>query len=187
MAVVVTVMLLAAAVAATAAWFQPLHARRHRALVLVALLGAGLVGAAQLLTADPTEWHGLLGTATLLAGVLAVAGGGPLAATALWLVDRRGARRSRAPAGTAEPDHREDSMAEAGEVLRGGAWIGALERAAIFATLAAGWPEGVAVALAVKGVGRYAELKLPGTAERFIIGTFVSVLWAALCALLLLL
>ena len=48
-----------------------------------------------------------------------------------------------------------------GTVLRGGAWIGYLERAAISATLLAGWPEGMALVLAVKGVGRYPELRGP--------------------------
>jgi hypothetical protein len=68
-------------------------------------------------------------------------------------------------------------------VLRGGAWIGALERLGIFATLAAGWPEGVAVVLAVKGVGRDHEVSgSTDAAERFIIGTFASVLWACACA-----
>ena len=71
-------------------------------------------------------------------------------------------------------------------MLRGGAWIGALERLAVFAGLAAGWPEGLAVALALKGLGRYPELRdrdaARGAAERFIIGTFTSVLWAAACA-----
>ena len=71
---------------------------------------------------------------------------------------------------------------EEGEVLRGGAWIGSLERVGIFASLAAGWPGGVAVVLAVKGVGRYQELGEAGAAERFIIGTFASVLWASACA-----
>lgn len=65
-------------------------------------------------------------------------------------------------------------------VLRGGAWIGFLERMAISATLLAGWPEGMAVVLAVKGLGRYSELGAEaGAAERFILGTFASVLWAA--------
>jgi hypothetical protein len=36
--------------------------------------------------------------------------------------------------------------------------------------------------LAVKGVGRYHELGAAGAAERFIIGTFASVLWASACA-----
>ena len=51
--------------------------------------------------------------------------------------------------------------------------------------LVAGWPEGIAVVLAVKGLGRYPELrtaKNSAVSERFIIGTFVSVLWACGCA-----
>ncbi len=102
----------------------------------------------------------------------------------LWLVDRGSSRA--------------DTMERAGEVLRGGAWIGAFERAAVFAALAAGWPEGLAVVLALKGLGRYSELRgdarrggrgvlrrpgaSGGVAERFIIGTFASVLWACACA-----
>jgi hypothetical protein len=87
-------------------------------------------------------------------------------------------------------DRQEHAVADgtldsAGDVLRGGAWIGALERAAIFASLATGQPGGVAVVLALKGLGRYPELRnqeVTGAAERFIIGTFTSVLWAAACA-----
>ncbi len=44
----------------------------------------------------------------------------------------------------------------------------------------------VAVVLALKGVGRFPDLKDDGgrgaATERFIIGTFASVLWAAGCA-----
>jgi hypothetical protein len=89
-----------------------------------------------------------------------------------------------APA-TDESATRSDSSS--GTVLRGGAWVGYLERAAISATLLAGWPEGMALVLAVKGVGRYPELVGPASAEThapetFIIGTLASVLWAAACA-----
>ena len=104
-----------------------------------------------------------------LAGVLAVVGGGPPTTLLFRLVDRE---RFSMP----------DSIEGAAEVLRGGLWIGLLERAAVFASLVAGFPEGVAIALAVKGLGRYPELRAPGAAERFIIGTFASVLWAAACA-----
>jgi hypothetical protein len=89
------------------------------------------------------------------------------------------------PGQQSQPAPDPGSLRAAGTVLRGGAWIGILERLAIFATLAARWPEGIAVVLAVKGLGRYPELRAahrPGLAERFIIGTLVSVLWAALCA-----
>ncbi len=109
----------------------------------------------------------------VLAGSLAVVGGGPVTARVFALVDRHG---------PALADHR---VEDAAAVLRGGAWIGALERAAIFASLAVGQPEGVAIVLALKGLGRYPELRAgasTGTAERFIIGTFSSVLWAAACA-----
>jgi hypothetical protein len=70
-------------------------------------------------------------------------------------------------------------------VLRGGAWIGALERLGMFATVLGGWPLGVVCIVAVKAFARYPELKsgqATGAVERFIIGTFASLGWAAACA-----
>jgi hypothetical protein len=139
---------------------------------LVAVLAAAVVAAAPDQVSVDARW-----AATLLVGLggaLAISGGGPLTGLVFDLVDRR------------EPSA--ESMERAGHVLRGGAWIGALERGAIFATLVAGWPEGLAVVLALKGLGRYPELRAAedgvrtGAAERFIIGTFTSVLWACACA-----
>lgn len=72
-------------------------------------------------------------------------------------------------------------------VLRGGMWIGVLERLAIAGAVMAGHPEAVAVVIAVKGLGRYPELRdtevsVRGeAAERFIIGTLASFVWAAAC------
>ena len=64
--------------------------------------------------------------------------------------------------------------------LRGGTWIGILERLAITATLLAGYPSGIAFVVAVKGLGRYPELRdHPDVSERFVIGTLASMLWAA--------
>lgn len=63
--------------------------------------------------------------------------------------------------------------------LRGGRVIGYLERAAVTTALLAGWPEGLAVILAVKSLARYPELRAPHASEQFIMGTFASVLWAA--------
>jgi hypothetical protein len=108
-----------------------------------------------------------------ISGLLAVAGGGPLTTRVFAAVDR------------GQPA--KDSISDAGAILKGGAWIGALERMAVFAGLAAGFPEGVAVVLALKGVGRFPDLRGDAatggaTTERFIIGTFTSVLWAAACA-----
>lgn len=70
-------------------------------------------------------------------------------------------------------------------VLRGGAWIGGLERLVMFATVLGGWPLGVASIVAIKAFARYPELKsgqATGAVERFIIGTFASLGWAAACA-----
>jgi len=134
------------------------------ALVLLLATAAGLALAE--LHEDDSDNVGLV-----LAGILAVLGGGVVTSSVFGLVDGTSADQ-------------EGSVRRAGEVLRGGAWIGALERLAVFVTVLAGWPEGLAVTLALKGLGRYPELRTetPGAAERFIIGTFTSVLWAVACA-----
>jgi hypothetical protein len=103
-----------------------------------------------------------------VAGVLAaITGGGPVATAILQAAD---------PAAVGIAGGPQDPA-----ILRGGAWIGAMERAAIAGALLAGWPEGLAVVLAVKGLGRYAELRAPAAAERFIVGTLASGLWAVAC------
>ena len=177
LAVVVGLLVVACFVAPT----LPVRDLAGRVVAFVVLGLLALVGLLAVISgaiADADSLVGRLLVVELFA--VAVAGGGPVTATVLWLVDR-GSRR--------------DDMDDAGEVLRGGAWIGAFERAAVFATLAAGWPEGLAVVLALKGLGRYSELRgssgasaspagpqAGGVAERFIIGTFSSVLWACAVA-----
>jgi hypothetical protein len=170
---VLVALLLGLGVLAAVAGWTSARARRVCAPASLLLLVATAIAAAA-----PTAVTVPDGSATVvlvgLAGLLAIAGGGPVAALVFDLVDRR-----ETPA---------DSLKLAGHVLRGGAWIGGLERAATFATLVAGWPEGLAIVLALKGLGRYPELRAAeagvrtGAAERFIIGTFVSVLWACGCA-----
>lgn len=85
-----------------------------------------------------------------------------------------------AMAGLSDADRGGDATATVSnpETLRGGTSIGVLERAAVAVTLLAGWPEGLALVLGGKGLGRYPELSRPAAAERFIIGTLASVLWA---------
>jgi hypothetical protein len=126
-------------------------------LLLALLLGWGL-------DSDP---HDLDKIVAVLAAVLAVAGGGLVTTQVFSFVE--------------DPER----VRDAGAVLRGGAWIGALERLAVYVALVAGWAPGLAIVLAVKGLGRYPELRNQedtGVAERFIIGTFTSVLWAVACA-----
>lgn len=117
--------------------------------------------------------------------ILAVAGGGLITVFCFRIVDRGDRARPPLPPPAPADDDTGGSVEAAGSTLRGGAWIGALERVAVFSGLLAGWKEAIAIVLAVKGLGRYPELKngnRPAVAERFIIGTFVSVLWACACA-----
>lgn len=118
-------------------------------------------------------------------GLFAVAGGGVLTKLVFRSVDRRDVDAARRETSARPTDAETAGVEDAASVLRGGAWIGVLERLAIFAGLAASWPEAIAIVLAVKGLGRYPELRSgekSAVAERFIIGTFVSVLWACGCA-----
>lgn len=79
------------------------------------------------------------------------------------------------PAGQAAPQAAPDKPG----VLRGGLLIGILERCAAALAILMNEPVAIAYIVAIKGLGRYAELKeTPAAAERFIIGTLTSLLWA---------
>jgi hypothetical protein len=137
-------------------------APRLATFALVALVAGALLYGWSL---DPT--YEVDKPLAVLAAVVAVAGGGLVTTQVFSFVE--------------DPER----VREAGAVLRGGAWIGALERLAVYVALVAGWAPGLAIVLAVKGLGRYPELRNQedtGVAERFIIGTFASVLWAVACA-----
>jgi F0F1-type ATP synthase membrane subunit c/vacuolar-type H+-ATPase subunit K len=117
-------------------------------------------------------------------GVVAVLAGSPVVSAIF-----RRADPPRPPTTTSEQAAAADQtdapgIRAAAATLRGGRWIGMLERLAVFATILAGFGEGIAVVLAIKALARYPELKATssGAAERFIIGTFTSVLFAAACA-----
>jgi hypothetical protein len=131
------------------------------------LLAGLLATTAGLAWAGGDASEGLAEGATVVAVLAAITGGGPVATAVLSAADPRAAGVGGGPQ---DP-----------EILRGGAWIGVLERAVVAATLLAGSAEGLVVLAAVKGLGRYAELRVAAAAERFIIGTLVSALWAAAC------
>ena len=87
---------------------------------------------------------------------------------------------SSAPAGPIPSTPAPASPAAAPSVLRGGTWIGLLERLAITGALLAGYPAAIAFVIAIKGLGRYPELREhPDASERFVIGTLTSMVWAA--------
>ena len=167
------------------------------AVLATALLAVAAAVAAADDPTDPADGWRL--AAALVLGVAAAVTGGGLVVRAVFRLMREEWRpwaprpgTGRAPASPDDPaasdegsPAQDDSDAAADSVetvLRGGAWIGFLERGAVAATLLAGWPEGIALVLAVKGVGRYSELREANAPEAFIIGTLASLLWAGAAA-----
>lgn len=124
-------------------------------------------------------------------------GGSPLVRLLFRLADRTERKDRRAQGTVPDPtpppvappsDASSETQPPAGAIeaaasrLRGGYWIGVLERLAIFSTIMAGYGGGLVVILGVKSLARYPELRAEdsrGAAERFIIGTFASSLVAA--------
>lgn len=81
----------------------------------------------------------------------------------------------------------EQTEEPAPELLRGGRTIGMLERVAVTGLLLWGYPAGIAAIVAIKGLGRFHELKGPNgslASEKFVIGTLTSYLWAGLIAVI---
>lgn len=131
-------------------------------------------------------WAALVALALAALGII---GGNPLT---VWVLDR--AAKGDVDGGThggilvpAEPATGAKSTTKTREVLRGGTWIGYLERLAIVGAIAVGHFEIIAAVIAIKGLGRFSELDAPEARERFIIGTLVSMTWAALCGALIVL
>ena len=159
----------------------------------VAVLAAALLAAAASLAASADDVSGWQRAAAAVLGVTA----GSHVVRAVFRLTRRELRPARpgavaptAAAGGPPPAELPLDLESPVSVLRGGAWIGYLERGAVAATLLASFPEGLALVLAVKGVGRYPELRDAGSGgrsgadapEEFIIGTLASLLWAAAAA-----
>ena len=143
------------------------------ALVAVAIVCAAAGGP------DLSEVIGLRIAAIVLLLLIGVVGGSPLVLIVLEL-----AGSGAVPLG----EHGGILVSEAGtrkkdrEILRGGMTIGYLERLAIIGAALAGQYAAVAIVVAVKGLGRFSELENAAARERFIIGTLVSIVWAAACA-----
>jgi hypothetical protein len=164
MSAVVLVLLALAALLGLALTVRGERVRRPWGAVALVLLVAA-AGLLAWLTGDLPDR--LEEGVALAAGLAAIVGGGPVTTAVLRAAD---------PAATGVRGGPQDP-----DILRGGAWIGVLERAAVAAALLAGSAEALVVVLAVKGLGRYAELREAPAAERFIIGTLASALWAAGC------
>ncbi|KAA0023596.1 hypothetical protein [Antrihabitans cavernicola] len=128
---------------------------------IVAIIAVGVAAITAAASHKVTGFE--LGATAVLTIAAAAFGGIPLAPAAFRIA------RRQSDAG--------EQVAATGP-LQGGRIIGILERAAVAGAIVAGWPEGMAIVLAVKGLARYPELREPHASEQFIIGTFASVLWA---------
>lgn len=176
-----------------------------------AAVSAGALAAALLVAALPAPGGSAVSGVVLgmLALGLAVVGGGPAALLALRLATNNSVPQGEhggilvengtgstgpAPTPVSTPSAAAEAPAAPGapgapgafvhEVLRGGLMIGILERLAVAGAILAGFPEAIAVVVAIKGVGRFTELATAEARERFIIGTLASLIWACACAAL---
>jgi hypothetical protein len=165
---------------------------KQPALALFGLLPVGLGVIALTLAIPVATVPYLPGLVALGLVALAIIGGNPIT---VWVLDR--ASRGDVDGGThggilvpvaanstTTPTAR---TTKTREVLRGGTWIGYLERLAVVAAIAIGHYEIIVAIIAIKGLGRFSELDAPESRERFIVGTLVSMIWAALCGALILL
>ena len=181
--------LVLAALAAAAPLLAPaLRPRLADPVVPVAAVASALLVAAGASAAAGDPVDGWLGAVAAVLGVVAATSAGSVVVRAVFrltrgeLLPRRSGQRRPATAEGPATEGVTDAHGEPESVLRGGAWIGYLERAAVSATVLASWPEGIALVLAVKGVGRYPELRESNAPEAFIIGTLASLLWACAAA-----
>lgn len=144
-------------------------------------VAAGLIAhAVGLVVAPPNAIVAAVAAVALFA--LGVTAGGPITLVVLRLAGAQSVLLGQH--GGIVPAAQSDGATT--EVLRGGATIGYLERIAVLGCLAVGRVEGIAVIVAVKGLGRFSELETPEARERFIIGTLVSLIWAGATGALLL-
>ncbi|MBR7193952.1 MULTISPECIES: hypothetical protein [unclassified Gordonia (in: high G+C Gram-positive bacteria)] len=193
----ITLLLLTAL--ATPTWALATREKRNHAPVSVVrrldVIGAVvllvLAGVTAVLAAVAAPATGFLASAVpVVAALAAITGGGPVVRTVLVAggvgqrtgpgPDPEGSPDDGSGDDTDAPDSPAPAPADPAEAgpLRGGRVIGYLERLAVVTTLMAGWPEGLAIILAVKSLARYPELRAPHAAEQFIMGTFASVMWA---------
>jgi len=131
------------------------------------------LGVVAVLAANTHRTHGFeLGATAVMSVAAATFGGMPLPPAAFHVARR-------------QPDTGPATIPSLGTgALHGGRMVGVLERASVAVAVLAGWPEGMAIVLAIKGLARYPDLRDSKVSEQFIIGTFSSVLWAIAVAAL---
>lgn len=160
--------------------FRGMAGHPHAVLYVSAAIQLLLLGAAAALAVASGGSAGWALAGPLAVAAATVGGGAPTTAILQLSFNASHPEHQRMLTGP-EGERIFNEEHESQPVLRGGAWIGVLERLAVASTLIMGWPEGLAIILAVKALGRYSELGKSGAAERFILGTFSSQLWSCAC------
>ncbi|MGV8876194.1 MAG: hypothetical protein ACOH1K_01645 [Rhodoglobus sp.] len=168
---ILTIGAIGAAMIATRTERYPLATAALMPIALALILGA---------TGNPlpSDVPGLIILSSAALVALATIAGSPLVALVLSLASYPAPRGQHGGILVAD----DNSPVPEREILRGGATIGYLERFAFIGSLMVGQPGAIAVIVAIKGLGRFAELENAAARERFIIGTLVSLVWAGLCA-----
>ena len=162
--------------------FAAAGTRRPTTAIVVATSGCLVVALALVSVPAPETRFGLALPLILVgAGALALSVLGGSAASQWVLLHSSGGAQRGANGGIVVEARQADGVERSQEVLRGGMVIGFFERLATTAAIIAGFPDAIAVVVAVKGVGRFTELSESETRERFIIGTLVSLVWASAC------
>lgn len=157
---------------------------RQPALALFALLPVSLGMLAAVFDIRPDAPLAVPQLVALALATLGIVAGHPLT---VWVLDRASRDVDGGEHGgilVPAPPATPRDAAGTREVLRGGTWIGYLERLAVVGAIVLGRFEIVAGVIAIKGLGRFTELDSPVARERFLIGTLVSMSWAAVCAVL---
>lgn len=157
--------------------------RRRPTTVPLACAAGIVVLTLVVVVVSPVNVPTIMGLILALLGVaLAVLGGDPVTRRILDIASH--GRVAETADGGIVVAAAEKGGAPSTVLLRGGTTIGYLERVAAAMALVAGYPEALAVIVAVKGIGRFSELAQAEARERFIIGTLSSLLWACLVAAL---
>lgn len=158
----------------------------RRPATLPLAVAAGLVVLATVLVAiAPVNVPAVMGLIlALLAVAVAVLGGNPITRRVLELATHGRVRETEDGGILLRVRGDESDSPELEPLLRGGTTIGYLERLSVVVAIVAGFPEAIAVVVAVKGIGRFSELAAAEARERFIIGTLASLLWACVAGAL---
>lgn len=160
---------------------------RRPATVPLVIAGALVVLALVVVAIAPVKVPTIMGLILTLLGVtVAVLGGNPVSRRVLDMAAGSRVRETEDGGIMLLPEEGADATAAPPRTLmRGGTVIGYLERLAAVLAIVVGYPEAIAVLVALKGIGRFSELSESETRERFIIGSLASLIWACVIGALL--